>query len=78
MTLSNPDDLKVKSELVKAGEVLSDRVTERRSLLEKKKLLQLSLQEVSREIPPPPPPLELPNMPKLPAADFSKEETAIK
>lgn len=49
-----------------------------RSLLEKKKLLQLSLQEVSREIPSPPKPLELPNMPKLPAANFSKEEAAIK
>ena len=37
MTLSNPDDLKVKSgQLVKAGEILSDRVGEKQSLLEKR------------------------------------------
>jgi hypothetical protein len=78
MTLSNPDDLKVKSgQLVKAGEVLSDRVGERRSLLERKKLLEISLEEVGRIIPAPTKPLQLPGMPELPKADFTKEEVAI-
>ncbi len=78
MTLSNPDDLKVKSgQLVKAGEILSDRVGEKQSLLEKRKLLEISLQEVSRVISPPTKPLELPEMPQLPKADFTKEQVTI-
>ena len=79
MTLTSPDDLKITSgQLVKAGQTLSDRVSEKRSLLEKKKLLEISLEEVSREIPAPPKPLSLPNMPRLPEANFSKEEAVIK
>ena len=79
MTLTSPDDLKIKpGDLVKAGQTLSDRVSEKRSLLEKKKLLEISLEEVSRKIPEPLKPLSLPNMPKLPEANFSKEEAVIK
>ncbi|WP_339379531.1 hypothetical protein [Okeania hirsuta] len=45
LTLSNPYNLKIKSgQTVQAGEILSDRVEERRSLLEKKKLLEISIQ----------------------------------
>ncbi len=78
LTLSNPDDLKIKSgQLVKAGEILSDRVGERRSLLERKKLLEISLEEVSRTISAPTKPLQLPEMPQLPKADFTKEQVAI-
>lgn len=78
LTLNNPDDLKIKSgQLVKVGEILSDRVGERRSLLERKKLLEISLEEVSRTIAAPTKPLQLPGMPQLPKADFTKEEVAI-
>ena len=79
MTLTSPDDLRIKpGELVKAGQTLSDRVSEKRSLLEKKKLLEISLEQVSRKIPEPLKPLSLPNMPRLPEANFSKEEAVIK
>jgi biotin carboxyl carrier protein len=79
LTLTSPEDLRVKSgETVQAGQVLSDRVSEKRSLQEKRELLEISLQEVSRPIPAPPEPLALPQMPELPSADFGTQEAAIK
>ena len=78
LTLTSPEDLRIKSgDAVEVGQILSDRVTERRSLLEKRQLLEISLQEVSRPIPAPPEPLALPQMPELPAADFGTQEAAI-
>ena len=78
LTLSSLEELKVKSgQLVKAGEVLSDRLRERESLLERKKLLEISLEGVSKNILRPTEPLEPPDIPKLPKANFSKEKAAI-
>ncbi len=79
LTLSNPTDLKVKpGDIVTAGQVLSDRVSERNRLQAKKKQLQLSLQKLNLPLTPIPQPKPIPEIAELPPVSYAEEEAAIK
>jgi multidrug resistance efflux pump len=71
--------LKIKEgDLVQAGQTLADRTQERQQLEEKRQLLELNLKRISSPVSKPPPPLKLPELPKMPNADYSSQKSAIK
>ncbi len=79
LTLSNPQDLKVKpGDKVSAGQTLSDRRSERNRLQAKKKQLQLSLQKLNLPLTPIPQPRPIPEISPLPPVSYAEEEAAIK
>ena len=79
LTLSNPQDLKVKpGDKVTAGEALSDRQSERNRLQAKKKQLQLSLEKLNLPLAPIPQPRPIPEIRTLPPVSYAEEEAAIK
>ncbi len=79
LTLSNPQDLKVKpGDKVSAGQILSDRVSERNRLQAKKKQLQLSLEKLNLPLTPIPQPKPIPEISPLPPVSYAEEEAAIK
>ena len=78
LTLSNPQDLKVKpGDEVMPGQVLSDRTTERQRLLAQKKQLRLSLNKLDVPIPELIPPEPIPALGKLPPVSYQQEEANI-
>ncbi len=79
LTLSNPQDLKVKpGDKISAGQILSDRVSERNRLQAKKKQLQLSLEKLNLPLTQIPKPKPIPEIASLPPVSYAKEEAAIK
>ncbi|MEO1466895.1 MAG: hypothetical protein AAFR89_11880, partial [Cyanobacteria bacterium J06633_1] len=79
LTLSNPQDLKVKpGDKITAGEVLSDRRSERNRLQAKKKQLQLSLEKLNLPLTPISLPKPIPEIAKLPPVSYAEAEAAIK
>lgn len=79
LTLSSPQDLKVKpGEQIAAGQILSDRSTERHRLEAKKKQLQLSLEKLNLPLSPIPQPKPLPEIAQLPPVSYAEAEAAIK
>jgi hypothetical protein len=79
LTLSNPQDLKVKpGEYITAGQVLSDRTQSRNRLQAKKKQLQLSLAKLNLPLTPIPFPKPIPEISQLPPVSYAQEEAAIK
>ena len=86
LTLSNPQDLKVKpGDEVTPGTVLSDpagirfavRTTERQRLLAQKKQLRLSLNKLDVPIPELIPPEPIPGLGQLPPVSYQQEEANI-
>lgn len=79
LTLSNPQDLKVKpGDKVTAGEVLSDRKSERNRLQAKKQQLQLSLEKLDLPLTPIAQPKPIPEIRPLPPVSYAEAEAAIK
>ena len=79
LTLSNPQDLKVKpGDKVTAGEALSDRLGERNRLQAKKKQLQLSIEKLNLPLTPIPQPKPIPEIRSLPPVSYAEAEAAIK
>ena len=79
LTLSNPQDLKVKpGDKISAGQVLSDRVSERNRLQAKKKQLQLSLEKLNLPLTPIAQPKPIPEIAELPPVSYAEAEAAIK
>ncbi len=79
LTLSNPQDLKVKpGDKISAGQALSDRVDERNRLQAKKKQLQLSLEKLNLPLTPIAQPKPIPEISPLPPVSYAEEEAAIK
>ncbi|VEP14020.1 conserved hypothetical protein [Hyella patelloides LEGE 07179] len=79
LTLSNPQDLKVKpGDKISAGQILSDRVSERNRLQAKKKQLQLSLEKLNLPLTPIPQPRTIPEIRPLPPVSYAEAEAAIK
>ncbi len=79
LTLSNPQDLKVKpGEQIAAGQILSDRVSERNRLQAKKKQLQLSLEKLHLPLTAIPQPKPIPEIAQLPPVSYAETEAAIK
>ncbi|MDJ0903616.1 MAG: hypothetical protein QNJ55_32960 [Xenococcus sp. MO_188.B8] len=79
LTLSNPQDLKVKpGEQIAAGQILSDRVSERNRLQAKKKQLQLSLEKLHLPLTPIAKPQPIPEIAQLPPVSYAEAEAAIK
>ena len=78
LTLSNPQDLKVKpGDEVTPGTVLSDRTTERQRLLAQKTQLRLSLNKLDVPIPELIPPEPIPGLGQLPPVSYQQEEANI-
>jgi biotin carboxyl carrier protein len=79
LTLSNPQDLKVKpGDKVSAGQTLSNRASERNRLQAKKKQLQLSLQKLNLPLTPIPQPRPILEISLLPPVSYAEEEAQIK
>ena len=79
LTLSNPQDLKVKpGDKVSAGQTLSNRTSERNRLQAKKKQLQLSLLKLNLPLTPIPQPRPIPEISSLPPVSYAEEEAQIK
>ncbi len=79
LTLSNPQDLKVKpGDKISAGQVLSDRVSERNRLQASQKQLQLSLLKLNLPLTPIPQPKPIPEIAELPPVSYAESEAAIK
>jgi biotin carboxyl carrier protein len=79
LTLSNPQDLKVKpGDKVSAGQTLSNRASERNHLQAKKKQLQLSIEKLNLPLTPIPQPRPIPEINSLPPVSYAEEEAAIK
>ena len=79
LTLSNPQDLKVKpGDKVSAGQTLSNRTSERNRLQAKKKQLQLSLLKLNLPLTPIPQPRPIPEISSLPPVSYAEEEAEIK
>jgi biotin carboxyl carrier protein len=79
LTLSNPQDLKVKpGDKVSAGQTLSNRADERNRLQAKKKQLQLSIEKLNLPLTPIPQPRPIPEINSLPPVSYAEEEAAIK
>jgi biotin carboxyl carrier protein len=79
LTLSNPQDLKVKpGDKVTAGQTLSNRASERNRLQAKKKQLQLSIEKLNLPLTPIPQPRPIPDLNSLPPVSYAEEEAAIK
>jgi multidrug efflux pump subunit AcrA (membrane-fusion protein) len=79
LTLSNPQDLKVKpGDKVSAGQTLSNRADERNRLQAKKKQLQLSIEKLNLPLTPIPQPRPIPEVNSLPPVSYAEEEAEIK
>jgi biotin carboxyl carrier protein len=79
LTLSNPQDLKVKpGDKVSAGQTLSNRTSERNRLQAKKKQLQLSLEKLNLPLTPIPQPRPIPEIRPLLPVSYAEEEAEIK
>jgi biotin carboxyl carrier protein len=79
LTLSNPQDLKVKpGDKVSAGQTLSNRASERNRLQAKKKQLQLSIEKLNLPLTPIPQPKPIPEINSLPPVSYAEEEAEIK
>lgn len=79
LTLSNPQDLKVKpGDKISAGQTLSNRASERNRLQVKKKQLQLSVEKLNLPLTPIPQPRPIPEINSLPPVSYAEEEAAIK
>jgi biotin carboxyl carrier protein len=79
LTLSNPQDLKVKpGDKVSAGQTLSNRASERNRLQAKKKQLQLSIEKLNLPLTPIPQPRPIPEINSLPPVSYAEEEAEIK
>ncbi|HHP7231770.1 MAG TPA: hypothetical protein ACFCUY_13045 [Xenococcaceae cyanobacterium] len=79
LTLSNPQDLKVKpGDKISAGQTLSDRADERNRLQAKKKQLQISLEKLNLPLTPIPQPKPIPEIAELPPVSYAESEAAIK
>jgi DNA repair exonuclease SbcCD ATPase subunit len=80
ISVSNPQDLKVReNDLVSAGQILADQDQERGKLEGQKRQLQLAIARIAGEsIFEPPPPKPVPEVSKLPAANYAEQEAAIK
>jgi hypothetical protein len=79
LTLSNPQDLKVKpGDKVTAGQTLSNRASERNRLQAKKKQLQLSIEKLNLPLNPIPQPRPIPEINSLPPVSYAEEEAEIK
>lgn len=79
LTLSNPQDLKVKpGDKVSAGQTLSNRASERNRLQAKKKQLQLSIEKLNLPLTPIPQPRPIPEISPLPTVSYAEEEAEIK
>ena len=71
--------MKVKpGDKVNAGQILSDRRSERNRLHAKKKQLQLSLEKLNLPLTPIPQPKPIPEISPLPPVSYAEEEAAIK
>jgi multidrug efflux pump subunit AcrA (membrane-fusion protein) len=79
LTLSEPDDLKVRQgDFVNAGDVLADRSRERTQLQVQLQKTQISLQRIqSHQVLEPPQPLPVPPVSQLPPVNYSAEEAQI-
>ena len=79
LTLSDPDDLKVRQgDRVNANDVLADRTRHRQRLEEQRQRTQLSLQRIQQQqIIAPPPPKLVPPVAVLPSISYAAEEAAI-
>lgn len=79
LTLSNPQDLKIKpGDKVTAGQILSDRISERNRLRARKTQLQLSLLKLNLPLTPIPQPKPIPEISPLPPVSYAEAEAAIK
>jgi biotin carboxyl carrier protein len=79
LTLSNPQDLKVKpGDKVSAGQTLSNRASERNRLQAKKKQLQISIEKLNLPLTPIPQPRPIPEINSLPPVSYAEEEAEIK
>lgn len=79
LTLSEPDDLKVRQgDGVRAGQVLADRTRERNGLLGQRQKTQLSLEQIQAQaILEPPPPLPVPPVSDLPPVAYQAQAAQI-
>jgi multidrug efflux pump subunit AcrA (membrane-fusion protein) len=79
LTLSEPDDLKVRQgDYVTAGDVLADRTRDRNRLQVQQQKAQFSLQQIqAQQIPDPPQPLPVPPVSDLPPVAYRTQEAAI-
>jgi hypothetical protein len=79
LTLSNPQDLKVKpGDKVSAGQTLSNRASERNHLQAKKKQLQLSIEKLNLPLTPIPKPRPISEISSLPPVSYAEEKAQIK
>jgi len=79
LTLSEPDDLKVRQgDSVAAGDILADRTRERSGLQAQLQQTQISLQRIqAQQVLEPPEPLPVPPVPSLPSVFYGTQEAAI-
>lgn len=78
LTLSAPEDLKVKeSDIVVVNQVLSDRTRERQRLEAQKRQLDIQIQRLKQPIPAPLPLRRIPDIAPLPIDAFDEEQAAI-
>jgi DNA repair exonuclease SbcCD ATPase subunit len=79
LSLSNPDDLKVRQgDYVEVNQVLADRTRQQQALQTQQTRVQLSLQKIqSQQVLEPPPPAPIPPVKSLPVVTYGREEAAI-
>lgn len=78
VTLTNPDDLKVRQgDTVAKGQLLADRVEERQSLEGRLERQQISLARLQEEVRAPLPPSQAPEVAALPSPTFLEQVAAI-
>ena len=78
LTITDPSDLKIKpGDKVVKGQVISDRTTERRRLLNQRKQLELSLKKLTLTIPPLQSPNSIAQLPNLPPISYQQEQANI-
>lgn len=79
LTLSSPDDLKVRQgDFVNQDQVLADRTRQRQQLTSQQEKTQRSLQRIEAQpVITPPPPAPVPPVRSLPTVSFAQEESAI-
>jgi hypothetical protein len=79
LTLSRPEDLKVKpGDKIVKGQTLSDRADDRSKLLARKKQLELTLAKLDLPLPPLTPPKSIQPLSKLPPISYQEERANIK
>lgn len=78
LTLSSPADLKVREgDTITAGQIISDRVKDRRRLEAQKQKLGIRMQQLQQPIDAPPPARPVPEVAGLPPASFLGEVAAV-